>query len=287
MEVRTGVTHSNQAHHTHVADHTTVGFFTDPTLCIGCKACEVACKEWNNVPADGMVWTGNSYDNTGSLGASTWRHVKFLEVDRRLGSQISGPVTGGTESPFGWLFLSDVCKHCGNAGCLEACPTAAIFRTEVGSVYVQDDVCNGCGYCVVGCPFGVIDRRTRSLPEGGGAFKCTFCYDRQIDGLTPACAKACPTDSILFGPLADLRLHAARRVEDLQARGFADAQIYDPVDTSVDGLHAFFLLLGSPEQFGLPPRPEVPTIYLRGAWTSAAVTSALVLAGVFLAFALS
>ena len=138
-------------------------------------------------------------------------------------------MTGGPENPFGWLFLSDVCKHCGNAGCLEACPTAAIFRTEVGSVYVQDDVCNGCGYCVVGCPFGVIDRRTHSLPGGGGAFKCTFCYDRQMDGLTPACAKACPTESILFGPLDELRLQAKQRVEDLQGRGFADAQIYDPV----------------------------------------------------------
>jgi formate dehydrogenase iron-sulfur subunit len=287
MEALTGVNHSNQAHHSYVAEQRTVGFFTDPTVCIGCKACEVACKEWNNVPADPMVWTGNSYDNTGCLGASTWRHVKFLELDRRLGSQVPGPMTGGQENPFGWLFLSDVCKHCGNAGCLEACPTGAIFRTEVGSVYVQDDVCNGCGYCVVGCPFGVIDRREESLPGGGGAFKCTFCYDRQIDGLTPACAKACPTESILFGPLDELRVRAKRRVGDLQARGFADAQLYDPVDTSVGGIHAFFLLLGGPEQFGLPPRPEVPTLYLRGAWLSAATTSAVVLLGVFLAFALS
>jgi formate dehydrogenase iron-sulfur subunit len=287
MESRTGLTHSNQAHHSHVAEQTTVGFFTDPTVCIGCKACEVACKEWNNVPADGMVWTGHSYDNSESLGASTWRHVKFLEVGNRLGTQVAGPMTGEQENPFGWLFLSDVCKHCGNAGCLEACPTAAIFRTEVGSVYVQDDVCNGCGYCVVGCPFGVIDRRTHSLPGGGGAFKCTFCYDRQIDGLTPACAKACPTESILFGPLDELRLHAEKRVADLQSRGFAEAQIYDPLDTSVDGIHAFFLLLGSPEQFGLPPRPEVPTIYQRGAWISAAITSVLALAGVFLAFAMN
>jgi formate dehydrogenase iron-sulfur subunit len=285
MEAHTGLTHTNQAHHSYVAEHRTVGFFTDPTVCIGCKACEVACKEWNNVPADGMVWTGNSYDNTGSLGASTWRHVKFLEFDRKLGSQAA--MTGDPSNPLGWLFLSDVCKHCANAGCLEACPTAAIFRTEVGSVYVQNDVCNGCGYCVVGCPFGVIDRRIRTLPDGGGAFKCTFCYDRQIDGLTPACAKACPTESIQFGPLDELRVHAQKRVEDLHGRGFADAQIYDPTDTSVGGIHAFFLILGNPEQFGLPPRPEIPTKYLRGAWGSAAVTSVLVLLGVFLAFALN
>jgi formate dehydrogenase iron-sulfur subunit len=276
---------SNQARHTYVADGRPVGFFTDPSVCIGCKACEVACKEWNQVPEDGRVWTGHSYDNSGSLGASTWRHVKFQELGRRLGPQVAGPMTGEAEHPFGWLFLSDVCKHCGNAGCLEACPTGAIMRTEVGSVYVQDDVCNGCGYCVVGCPFGVIDRRPAPLLGAGGAFKCTFCYDRQKDGLTPACAKACPTESIHFGPLDEMQARAEQRVATLQARGFADAQIYNPVDTSVGGIHALFLLLGPPEEFGLPPRPEVPTIYLRGAWTSAAITSALALLGACLALA--
>ena len=276
---------SNQARHTYVADGRPVGFFTDPTICIGCKACEVACKEWNQVPADGQTWTGHSYDNSGSLGASTWRHVKFQELGRRLGPQVAGPMTGEAERPFGWLFLSDVCKHCGNAGCLEACPTGAIMRTEVGSVYVQDDVCNGCGYCVVACPFGVIDRRPAPLPGAGGAFKCTFCYDRQAGGLTPACAKACPTESIHFGPLDELHARAEQRVAVLQARGFADATIYNPVDTSVGGIHAFFLLLGPPEEFGLPPRPEMPTIYLRGAWTSAAITCALALLGACLAFA--
>jgi formate dehydrogenase iron-sulfur subunit len=264
------VVHANQAPHTFVADGTTVGFFTDPTVCIGCKACEVACKEWNDVPADGLAWTGNSYDNSGSLGGSTWRHVKFLE----------------TSNPFGWNFLSDVCKHCEHAGCLEACPTGSIFRTEVGSVYVQDDVCNGCGYCIVGCPFGVIDRRPDPLPGAGGAFKCTFCYDRQIDGLTPACAKACPTESIQFGPLAELQARADKRVADLHARGVDRAQIYNPLDTSIGGIHAFFLLVGPPEEFGLPSRPEVPTIRLKASWLSAAMTSVLALAGACLAFAL-
>jgi formate dehydrogenase iron-sulfur subunit len=281
----TALLSTNQARHTYVADGRPVGFFTDPTICIGCKACEVACKEWNEVPADGQVWTGHSYDNSVSLGASTWRHVKFQELGRRLGPQIAGPMNGEAERPFGWLFLSDVCKHCGNAGCLEACPTGAIMRTEVSSVYVQDDVCNGCGYCVVACPFGVIDRRPAPLPGAGGAFKCTFCYDRQADGLTPACAKACPTESIHFGPLDELHARAQQRVATLQARGYADAQIYNPVDTSVGGIHAFFLLLGPPEEFGLPPRPEVPTIYLRGAWTSAAMTCAFTLLGACLALA--
>jgi len=276
---------ANQARHTYVKDGRKVGFFTDPTICIGCKACEVACKEWNQVPEDGRTWTGHSYDNSGSLGASTWRHVKFQELGRRLGPQKAGPMTGETERPFGWLFVSDVCKHCGNAGCLEACPTGAIVRTEVGSVYVQDDVCNGCGYCVVSCPFGVIDRRPAPLLGAGGAFKCTFCYDRQKDGLTPACAKACPTESIHFGPLDELHARAEQRVATLQARGYADARIYNPADTSVGGIHAFFLLLGPPEEFGLPPRPEVPTVYLRGAWMSAAMTCALTLLGACLALA--
>ncbi len=287
MEIGKGAHSPNQARHSYVADGTTVGFFTDPTICIGCKACEVACKEWNQIPAEEPVWTGRSYDNTRALGASTWRHVKFLELGQRLGTQVAGAMTGAQEEPFGWLFLSDVCKHCGNAGCLEACPTGAIFRTEVGSVYVQDDVCNGCGYCVVSCPFGVIDRRPKPLPGAGGAFKCTFCYDRQIEGLTPACAKACPTESIQFGPLDELRRRAQERVESLHAGGLVDAKIYDPTETSVGGAHAFFLIVGEPEKFGLPPRPEVPTVHLRGAWISAAVMSALALVTVFLAFALT
>src|SRR3954465_11329586 len=180
------------------------GFFTDTTLCIGCKACEVACKQWNQLPDDGFAFSGMSYDNTLELSASTWRHVAFVEQPGR------------------WLMLSDVCKHCVRAGCLEACPTGAIIRTEFDSVYVQPDICNGCGYCVVGCPFGVIDR----LEEDGRAWKCTLCYDRQRDELEPACAKACPTDSIIFGEVAELRAIAERRVEELHARGVTEAYLY-------------------------------------------------------------
>ena len=134
------------------------------------------------------------------------REVSRVEPNARFSDRSGMPrESNGQEAPFGWLFLSDVCKHCEHAGCLEACPTGAIFRTEVSTVYVQDDICNGCGYCIVGCPFGVIDRRPSALTGGGGAFKCTFCYDRQIEGLTPACAKACPTESIQFGPLDELQ----------------------------------------------------------------------------------
>jgi formate dehydrogenase iron-sulfur subunit len=253
-------------------------FLTDATICIGCKACEVACKEWNDVPADGMEWSGHSYDNTKSLGASTWRHVLFLEQP-----MISGPQVADTKDPFRWVFLSDVCKHCANAGCLEACPTGSIVRTDVASVYVQPDICNGCGYCVVSCPFGVIDKR----PDDGRAFKCTFCYDRQKVGLMPACATACPTRSIQFGPLNELRERATERVVELQERGYSDAGIYDPQETSVGGIHAISIILGQPENYNLPPAPEVPTIYLKSAWASALISAAILVAVVCAVFALN
>jgi formate dehydrogenase iron-sulfur subunit len=251
-------------------------FLTDASLCIGCKACEVACKEWNELPHDGFSWSGNSYDNTRALGASTWRHVLFLEQKQSMGSQLAG-----ITEPFRWQFLSDVCKHCANAGCLEACPTGSIVRTEVGSVFVQPDICNGCGYCVVSCPLGVIEKR----PEDGRAFKCTFCYDRQKAGLIPACAKACPTQSIQFGDLEVLRQRGKKRVQDLQERGYSDARIYDPQETSVGGIHAFFVILGEPEAYNLPPAPEVPTAYLKSAWTSAFISAAIIFAIVCAAFA--
>jgi formate dehydrogenase iron-sulfur subunit len=251
-------------------------FLTDASLCIGCKACEVACKEWNELPDDGFSWSGHSYDNTRALGASTWRHVLFLEQKQPMGSQLAA-----INEPFRWQFLSDVCKHCANAGCLEACPTGSIVRTEVGSVFVQPDICNGCGYCVVSCPFGVIEKR----PEDGRAFKCTFCYDRQKAGLIPACAKACPTQSIQFGDLEELRQRGKKRVQDLQERGYSDARIYNPQETSVGGIHAFFVILGEPEAYNLPPAPEVPTAYLKSAWTSAFISAAIIFAIVCAAFA--
>jgi formate dehydrogenase iron-sulfur subunit len=251
------------------------GFLTDSTLCIGCKACEVACKEWNGISQDGIEWTGFSYDNTGAVGHSTWRHVKFVE-------RFAEPGAGGNDQEYdaSWTFSSDVCKHCENAGCLEACPTGSIVRTEFGGVYVQPDICNGCSYCVVSCPFGVVQRN----PKDGRAFKCTFCYDRQKVGLKPACAKACPTESIKFGDLDELRLEAQLRFEELQARGIEDAQIYDPTETSVGGIHALFLLRGDPRTYNLPPKPEVPTVYLKPGWKSAAVAASLLAVSTLFAF---
>ncbi|HXG54342.1 MAG TPA: 4Fe-4S dicluster domain-containing protein [Vicinamibacterales bacterium] len=255
-------------------------FLTDSTLCIGCKACEVACKEWNDVPADGFNFTGASYDNTAGLGHSTWRHVKFIERAIDVAGAVATADAGYRSNAFRWDFSSDVCKHCENAGCLEACPTGSIVRTEFGGVFIQPDICNGCGYCIVACPFGVVDRR----PDDGRAFKCTFCYDRQKVGLEPACATACPTQSIQFGEIGALRARAAERVEELKARGIDDAMVYDPRDTSVGGTHALFIFRGRPEEYNLPPAPEVPTVHLKPAWQSAAVAAGLMLLGSACAF---
>src|SRR5262245_24937935 len=225
-----------------------VGFYTDTTVCIGCKACQVACHEWNNLPAGKgqrtplPLLSGNSYDNTGSFSDVNWRHVKFIEqfsADRKQAA---------------WLMMSDVCKHCVQAGCLEVCPTGAIMRTEFDTVYIQQDICNGCRYCVAGCPFGVIE-----MNERGVAGKCTMCYDRLEAGLTPACAQACPTASIQFGPIDQLHQRADARVAQLQQMGRTQARLYGRDDATLGGLNAFFLLEDTPTVYGLPEAPKLPT----------------------------
>ena len=318
-----------------------MGFFTDTTVCIGCKACEVACKQWNDLPADGgKISRGRSYDSTESLGASTWRHVRFVELAepsealkaeahealRRGGGghvpgelpavtheELAGAGGGATEGEMpdliswanergesgpaehpgpaaagledagatgptpgavsdaslvdvaaavaafdSWVFMSDVCKHCTNAGCLDACPTGALIRTEFETVVLQPDVCNGCGYCIPACPFGVVDRDHLD----GRAGKCTLCYDRLEDGMEPACAKACPTDSIQFGPYEELVEKATARVATLHERGLTGAYLYgagdEPDQSLAGGLGAFFLLTEPPERFGLPAQAESP-----------------------------
>ncbi|WP_374928632.1 4Fe-4S dicluster domain-containing protein [Kytococcus sedentarius] len=335
------------------------GFFTDTSICIGCKACEVACKEWNALPLDSMEFTGNSYDNTNSLGASTWRHVAFIEqgadevaaaresgrrlVDLGLPGVGSGaatptssttdtasapaaaggcgtgggcgcasggagagdqaesmtPVTDllaaqteaekaramGTVPDFRWLMSSDVCKHCTHAGCLDVCPTGALFRSEFGTVVVQADICNGCGYCVGACPFGVIERRTDAtgdrghvdggeVPRIGIAQKCTLCYDRLSHDQTPACAQTCPTTSIQFGDHEEMVRRAHERVDLLRGNGFPEARLYGANESDgVGGTGSVFLLLDEPEVYGLPPDPVVPTaelpVMFRGAVTAA------------------
>ena len=272
-------------------------------MCIGCKACEVACKEWNGIPEDGLNLLGQSYDNTGGLTANSWRPVHFVEQTserieqaresgRRLvslgmpsvrsgdepGLAAGGGAATATRTPPGdlrpgaaagpgptdaavpdmrWLMMSNVCKHCTHAACLDVCPTGALFRTEFGTVVIQEDICNGCGYCMAACPYGVIERQRKddgrasrtvarlSIKGAGGdgshepavvrvverrgknpRQKCTLCYDRIGDGLTPACAKACPTQSIQYGDLDELRERAQQRVERLHEVGVGEARLY-------------------------------------------------------------
>ncbi len=300
-----------------------VGFFTDTSVCIGCKACEVACKEWNTLPMDDshgvrdqLGLSGMSYDNTGQLGANSWRHVAFIEQSRAVdlpmptsrrpgddrqgsgpspaasgdpdslaGAQASvlnaealseyDPQTGqsGADKQIRWLMSSDVCKHCTHAGCLDVCPTGALFRTEFGTVVVQGDICNGCGYCVSACPYGVIDTRK----DDGRAFKCTMCYDRLTDGLMPACATACPTQSIQFGDLDELQARADARLATLKSQGVATARLYGRDESDgVGGNGAFFLLLDEPEVYGFPPDPIVTTRDLPAMWRAAAAGAAMI-----------
>ncbi|MBV9601630.1 MAG: 4Fe-4S dicluster domain-containing protein [Chloroflexi bacterium] len=241
-----------------------VGFFTDTTVCIGCKACEVACKEWNQLPAelgpDHFRLSGRSYDNTLELSGTTFRHVKFIED-----FDVADPNRVGGR----WLMMSDVCKHCVQAGCLEVCPTGAIIRTEFDTVYIQEDVCNGCRYCIAACPFGVIQMNERNV-----AGKCTFCYDRLQSGLTPACAQACPTASIQFGPISQLQQQADARLATLHEQGRSQARLYGRDEAMLGGLNAFYLLEDAPSTYGLPESPKLPSRNL-GASGGLAVAGAI------------
>jgi formate dehydrogenase iron-sulfur subunit len=240
-----------------------MGFYTDTTVCIGCKACEVACKEWNQLPATNggrNTLSGDSYDNTRRLDGIHWRHVKFIEqfsADRREGR---------------WLMMSDVCKHCVRAGCLEVCPTGAIIRTEFDTVVIQSDVCNGCRDCIAACPFGVIDIN----PASGTAQKCTLCYDRMQVGMEPACSKACPTDSINFGTIREMKQMAERRVGQLHAGGEGRAYLYGADEKMLGGLNSFYLLVDKPEVYGLPPDPQMPSRNLKPSALWSAVGAMLV-----------
>jgi formate dehydrogenase iron-sulfur subunit len=308
----TGVLHDVSADAGYADPPPRMGFFTDTSVCIGCKACEVACKQWNGVPEDGLLLTGMSYDNTTQLDANSWRHVAFVEqsapivpvidsqaaltsneppaTTRRPPADLGMPGlrpadpqgTATNDTEIRWLMSSDVCKHCTHAACLDVCPTGALFRTEFGTVVVQPDVCNGCGYCVPACPYGVIDQRKGD----GRVFKCTLCYDRLKVGEEPACAKACPTDSIQFGELDDLRERADRRVAELHAKGVDVARLYghDPED-GVGGDGAFFLLLDEPEVYGLPPDPVVTTRDLASIWKHVGAAALTIVGAGLAAFA--
>jgi formate dehydrogenase iron-sulfur subunit len=252
-----------------------VGFFTDTTVCIGCKACQVACHQWNDLPAGRgrrtplPVLSGDSYDNTGSFSDVNWRHVKFIE-------QFSADPNRREAA---WLMMSDVCKHCVNAPCLEVCPTGAILRTEFDTVFINEPACNGCRDCVSACPFGVIHMSEQRRV----AQKCTFCYDRLKEGLSPACAQACPTRSIQFGPIDQLKRDAEARVAQLQGQGVNRAYLYGADDKVLGGLNAFYLLVDTPETYGLPSNPRIPSRSV--AWSSLWSSLTALLAGLGVLFA--
>jgi formate dehydrogenase iron-sulfur subunit len=215
------------------------GFFTDTSVCIGCKACEVACKQWNQLPGHEPSFL-DGFDNTGQLDSQNWRHVQFIDnvPDQTL--------TAGQGRA--WLMMSDVCKHCSNASCMEVCPTGAIIKTEFDTVYIQPDLCNGCRNCIAACPYSVIEMDKKT----GLAQKCTLCYDRLQGGMEPACAKVCPTQSIQFGPLNELHEKADKRLANLHAQGINEAQLYGRDESVYGGLNAFFLLMDEPEKYQLP-----------------------------------
>ena len=241
-----------------------VGFFTDTSVCIGCKACEVACKEWNGLAGDAPQFR-DSYDNTGQLDAENWRHVKFID----LVPEAPSVVGNGTA----WLLMSDICKHCTHASCMDVCPTNAIVKTEYDTVFIQPDVCNGCRNCISACPYSAIGFSQAT----GVVHKCTFCYDRLQNNLMPACAKACPTQSIQFGKLEDLHAKADARVAALHDQGYDQAQLYGRDDTVYGGLHAFFLLMAKPEVYGLPSAEHatLPARNNLGGYLGAAVAAVI------------
>jgi formate dehydrogenase iron-sulfur subunit len=250
------------------------GFFTDTSVCIGCKACEVACKEWNQLTGNPPAFLADSFDNTGKLDAENWRHVKFIENDAHL---TAATTTGDGQA---WLMMSDVCKHCQQASCAEVCPTNAIIRTEFDTVYIQPEVCNGCRDCIAACPYHVIGFNETS----GLAQKCTFCYTRLQNNLIPACAKACPTESIKFGELNQMREVAGARVAQLHAQGVSQARLYG--DKEYGGLHALFLLMDKPEAYGLPSAENavLPRRNNFRGYMGSLVTAVLGLVGAIIAF---
>ncbi|ACO76642.1 formate dehydrogenase, beta subunit [Azotobacter vinelandii CA] len=209
---------------TQVRDHQAeVAKLIDVSICIGCKACQVACSEWNDL-RDEVGHNVGVYDNPTDLSAKSWTVMRFDEVQQENGR-------------LEWLIRKDGCMHCADPGCLKACPSpGAIVQYANGIVDFQSEHCIGCGYCVAGCPFNV----PRLSQEDNKAYKCTLCSDRVAVGQEPACAKTCPTGAINFGTKADMRDLAGQRVEELQGRGYANAGLYDP--QGVGGTHVMYVL---------------------------------------------
>jgi len=231
----------------------------DISKCIGCKACQSACMEWNDL-RDAVGTNTGTYDNPRDLSENSWTVMKFFEVEPN----------GNLE----WLIRKDGCMHCADPGCLKACPSpGAIVQYSNGIVDFHEENCIGCGYCVTGCPFNV----PRISKKDSKAYKCTLCSDRVAVGLEPACIKTCPTGALVFGSKEDMIDHALERIADLKERGFQQAGLYDPA--GVGGTHVMYVLqhADKPELYGLPKDPKIsPWVSL---WKGAAKPIALLALG--------
>ena len=213
----------------------------DVSKCIGCKACQVACSEWNEL-RDEVGHNHGIYDNPIDLTAESWTVMRFTEYEAPAGN-------------LEWLIRKDGCMHCAEPGCLKACPSpGAIVKYANGIVDFNQDHCIGCGYCITGCPFNI----PRISQKDHKAYKCTLCSDRVAVGMEPACVKTCPTGAIVFGTKEDMKEHAAERIEDLKSRGFEHAGLYDP--EGVGGTHVMYVLhhADQPSLYaGLPDKPAI------------------------------
>jgi formate dehydrogenase beta subunit len=219
----------------------TLAKYIDTTSCIGCKACEVACQEWNDLPPEATVQFG-TYQTLPGLTPHFWNLIQFREHEDAQGN-------------LSWLMRKDQCMHCGDPGCLRACPApGAIVQYSNGIVDFQQDQCIGCGYCIAGCPFDIPKFSKRT----GKVYKCTLCVDRVSVGLSPACIKACPTSCLQFGTKEQMLDLAERRVAQLQERGYKEAAVYDPAGVGGTGVVTVLSKGANPELYGLPKNPVVP-----------------------------
>ncbi len=240
----------------------------DVSRCIGCKACQAACMEWNDL-RDAVGVNEGFYTNPADLSPDSWTLMRFRE------EEIGGDLQ--------WLILKDGCLHCADPGCLRACPApGAILQYSNGIVDFQQENCIGCGYCQTGCPFNI----PRFSARDAKAYKCTLCSDRVAVGLEPACIKTCPTQALSFGSKEDMLDQAQHRLEDLRDRGFTRAAVYDPA--GVGGTHVVFVLPHGdrPDAYGLPKDPKVsPMVALWRGWVTKSLgvvtMLAVVVAGVF------
>lgn len=229
----------------------------DVSKCTACRACQVACKAWNDLPGETTICQG-CYDNPPELSPQTWNRIAFYEVERD-GGQVA------------WLFRPVRCLHCTDASCVSVCPTGAA-QHQGEFVVIDSNWCVGCGYCATACPFGVPQLGVGA--DKGSAHKCWFCYDRVSDGLPPACAKSCSTGAIEFGDRDALIAKAHDRVAVLRGRGFADANLYG--ENLLGGLHQMYVLTEKPALFGLPEAPQMATRTVVGNWLSGIVTAGIV-----------